>query len=73
MACRRPCITASGTRASTDRDLVASWVEGLTSAHSPRNFEATTLRFLEALPVGLRDDERLPPCAAEHLERALEG
>ena len=46
--------TVSGTRAVTDRELVASWVEGLTSVHSRRNFEATALRFLEALPVGLR-------------------
>lgn len=46
---------AVGTRATTDRELLASWVDGLTSAHSKRNFEATALRFLEALPNGLRD------------------
>ena len=45
---------ASGTRAKTDRELVASWVDGLSSGHTRRNFEATALRFLEALPVGLR-------------------
>ncbi len=42
--------TVSGTRATTDHELVASWVEGLTSAHSRRNFEATALRFLVACP-----------------------
>ena len=47
-------LAATGTSANTDRELVASWVDGLTSAHSKRNFEATALRFLEALPVGLR-------------------
>lgn len=45
---------AKGTRARTDRELVASWVDGLTSDHSRRNFEATALRFLEALPKGIR-------------------
>ena len=45
---------ASGTRARTDDELVASWVDGLSSGHTRRNFDATALRFLEALPVGLR-------------------
>src|SRR5262245_32508723 len=47
-------ILTSGTRARTDRELVASWVDGLTSSHSRRNFEATAFRFLAALPAGLR-------------------
>ena len=41
------------TRAQSDAELVASWT-ALTSAHSHRNFERTALRFLEALPVGIR-------------------
>ena len=45
---------AAGTRATTDRELVASWVDGLASSHSRRNFEATALRFIEALPIGIR-------------------
>lgn len=45
---------ATGTRATNDLELMASWVAGLNSAHSKRNFEATALRFLEALPMGLR-------------------
>lgn len=44
----------AGTRATTDRELVTSWVNGFTSQHSRRNFEATALRFIEALPMGLR-------------------
>ncbi|CFX24641.1 Integrase family protein [Candidatus Filomicrobium marinum] len=46
---------AAGTRASSDLELVASWVDGLASEHSKRNFEATALHFLEALPVSLRE------------------
>lgn len=46
---------AAGTRARTDHELLASWVDGLTSAHSKRNFGATVLRFLEALPCSLRE------------------
>jgi integrase/recombinase XerD len=57
--------TVSGTRATTDRELVASWVDCLTSEHSKRNFEATALRFLEALPVGLRK------ATVEDVRRAL--
>ena len=56
---------ASGTRARTDQELVASWVDGLTSAHSKRNFEATALRFLEALGTGLR------PATVEDVRQAL--
>lgn len=42
------------TRATTDQELVLSWVGGLASQHSKRNFEATAARFLQALPEGLR-------------------
>ena len=45
---------APGTRAESDAELVASWVQSLSSAHTRRNFEKTALRFLEALPVGIR-------------------
>lgn len=45
---------AAGTRAQTDTELVKSWVVSLTSLHSRRNFETTAMRFLEALPIGLR-------------------
>jgi integrase/recombinase XerD len=45
---------AAGTRATTDRELVASWIDNLSSPHSRRNFEATALRFLEALQIDLR-------------------
>ena len=31
-----------------------SWVASLASAHTRRNFETTAMRFLEALPIGLR-------------------
>ena len=39
-------LAATGTRASTDRELVASWVDGLTSEHSKRNFEATAQQYV---------------------------
>jgi len=45
---------ASGTRAESDAELVHSWVQSLSSAHTRRNFETTALRFLEALPGGIR-------------------
>jgi len=45
---------AAGTRARTDSELVSSWVDGLASLHSRRNFYATARRFLDALPGGLR-------------------
>lgn len=48
------CELAAGTRASTDVELVGSWVDGLSSPHSRRNFEATAVRFIHALPRGLR-------------------
>lgn len=46
--------TLAGTRARSDHDLVASWLDSLSSPHTRRNFEATTGRFLAALPTGLR-------------------
>ena len=45
---------AAGTRAKSDAELVRSWADSLRSAHSRRNFEKTALRFLEALPAGIR-------------------
>jgi hypothetical protein len=44
----------SATRASSDEELVASWLASLKSAHSRRNFAMTAQRFLAALPMGLR-------------------
>ena len=46
--------TLAGTRAQTDAELVKSWADNLRSAHSRRNFEKTALRFLDALPAGIR-------------------
>jgi hypothetical protein len=45
-------FSLSGTRAQSE--LVKSWADNLRSAHSRRNFEKTALRFLEALPAGIR-------------------
>ena len=45
---------ATGTRAESDAELVDSWVQSLSSAHTRRNFEKTALRFLDALPPGIR-------------------
>ena len=42
----------TGTRAKNGNEIVRSWIDGLRSAHSRRNFEKTALRFLEALPEG---------------------
>jgi len=42
------------TRASSDGDVLTSWVESLTSAHSRRNFGATGNAFLTALGMNLR-------------------
>ena len=48
-------ITAiAATSATTDRQLVDSWVASLGSAHSRRNFETTATRFLNALQQPLR-------------------
>jgi integrase/recombinase XerD len=38
-----------GTKATTDQQLVASWVANLTSAHSKRDFDVTSRRFLAKL------------------------
>jgi site-specific recombinase XerD len=46
---------ATGTRAESDAELVASWVQSLASPHTQRNFERTALRFLEALRGGIRN------------------
>lgn len=49
-------ITALGaaTRATSDDELVASWIASLGSGHTRRAFAATAARFLDALPSGLR-------------------
>ena len=43
-----------GTSARSDAELVKSWVQSLSSTHTRRNFEKTALRFLQALPGGIR-------------------
>src|SRR5215510_7459042 len=48
----RPIIVTRVTRAETDEQLLSSWVEGLQSDHSRRNFERTTREFLVGLPTG---------------------
>jgi integrase/recombinase XerD len=42
------------TRAETDEELLTSWLDALGSAHTRRNFEQTSRRFLAKLPMGLR-------------------
>jgi site-specific recombinase XerD len=44
----------SGTSAKTDDELVTSWVGGLRSTHSQRNFAKTASSLLAALPMGIR-------------------
>jgi integrase/recombinase XerD len=56
-------------RVSTDVDLVALWVAALSSSHSQRNFAATALRFLEALPIGIG----LRNAKVEHVREALDA
>ena len=51
-AIRIKALTA--TRASSDEELIGSWLDSLKSAHSRRNFAMTAQRFLAALPMGLR-------------------
>ena len=51
---RRPTIAVRATRASSDDQLLASWLSSLTSAHTRRNFEMTARGFLAGLPMGLR-------------------
>jgi integrase/recombinase XerD len=43
------------TRAATDEQLLASWVESLNSEHSRSNFKVTAERFLAELGAGLRE------------------
>ena len=43
------------TRASTDEQLLKSWVESLASPHSRVNFEVTARRFMAELGCGLRE------------------
>ena len=43
------------TRATTDEQLLKSWVESLGSPHSRVNFEVTARRFLAELGCGLRE------------------
>jgi site-specific recombinase XerD len=47
-------IAGRATRATTDEQLLASWVASLSSAHTRANFEVTARRFLGELPMGLR-------------------
>jgi site-specific recombinase XerD len=49
---QRIVTTASGTRASTDEQLLESWLASLGSSHTRLNFETTARRFLAALPAG---------------------
>lgn len=42
------------TKASSDGEIVESWIDGLTSQHSKRNFRMTAERFLTALDGGIR-------------------
>ncbi|HEY7084257.1 MAG TPA: tyrosine-type recombinase/integrase [Hyphomicrobiaceae bacterium] len=44
----------AATRASSDRELLGSWIDGLTSKHSKANFRLTVERFLHALDMPLR-------------------
>jgi len=42
------------TSATTDEQLLESWLDSLNSPHSRRNFEQTARRFLAELPMGIR-------------------
>jgi integrase/recombinase XerD len=48
----RRIVAASGTRASTDEQLLESWLASLGSQHTRLNFETTARRFLAELPAG---------------------
>ena len=64
-----PAVTITSiaaTSATTDRQLVDSWLAGLRSPHTRRNFETTALRFLAALTIPLRR------ATVEHVRTALE-
>jgi integrase/recombinase XerD len=43
------------TRAETDEQILKSWLDGLGSPHTRRNFETTARRLLAELPMGLRE------------------
>jgi site-specific recombinase XerD len=45
-------VAATGTRASTDEQLLKSWLASLGSPHTRLNFETTARRFLAELPAG---------------------
>jgi integrase/recombinase XerD len=45
----------NATRAETDEQLLQSWLASLNSQYTRRNFEITARRFLNALPMGLRE------------------
>jgi len=45
-------VAATGTRASTDDQLLESWLASLGSQHTRLNFETTARRFLAELPAG---------------------
>src|SRR5262245_9539861 len=50
-----PHITVHvATSATTDEQLLESWLDSLNSPHSRRNFEQTARRFLAELPMGIR-------------------
>ncbi len=54
-AATQPAVTVTrATRASSDDELVASWLAGLASPRTRRNFGATAKRFLTALGMSLR-------------------
>src|SRR5262245_27583168 len=50
----RPLTVIRATRAQTDEQILTSWLNGLTSPHTRRNFEVTARRFLAGLSMGLR-------------------
>ena len=56
----------TATSATSDEQLVASWIANLRSEHSRTNFETTARRFLAALVVPLRG------ATAEDVRQALE-
>src|SRR5262245_6475514 len=47
-------VVAKATRAENDEAILKSWLDGLRSQHTRRNFETTARRLLAALPMGLR-------------------
>jgi integrase/recombinase XerD len=57
----------TATSATSDEQLVASWVSGLRSAHSRTNFETTARRFLAALRAPMRQ------ATVEDVRKALDS